>query len=160
MIPALLIASLAPAPASGQGRGRGREPTIPPPSIMEYKPHSTLVVPEHEVPRAKFPVVDLHGHPPFLGSPDVIRNVVKEMDALNLQVIVQANPSSGDRLKQQIAAVNAAGYADRFVFFASLDLRDVGPGSGKKIAAQLEEDVKAGAAGIGEIMKSFGLSYR
>jgi predicted TIM-barrel fold metal-dependent hydrolase len=56
--------------------------------------------------------------------------------------------------------VKEAGYADRFVFFASLDFRNVGPGSGAKIAAQLEEDVKAGAVGIGEIMKSFGLSNR
>jgi predicted TIM-barrel fold metal-dependent hydrolase len=72
--------------------------------------------------------------------------------------MVQANPSSGDRLTDQIDAVREAGYEDRFVFFASLDLRDVGPGSGARIAAQLEEDVAAGAVGIGEIMKSFGLS--
>jgi predicted TIM-barrel fold metal-dependent hydrolase len=36
----------------------------------------------------------------------------------------------------------------------------VGPGSGARIAAQLEEDVRAGAVGIGEIMKGFGLSTR
>jgi len=119
-----------------------------------------LVVPEHPVPRAKYPVVDFHGHPPFLASPDVVRQVVAAMDSLNLQVMVQANPSSGDRLRQQIEAVREAGFADRFVFFASLDLRGVGPGSGARIAAQLEEDVKAGAVGIGEIMKSFGLSIR
>jgi uncharacterized protein len=73
---------------------------------------------------------------------------------------VQASPSSGDRLKAQIGAVKAAGFADRFVFFASLDLGKVGPGSGARIAAQLEEDVKAGAVGIGEIMKNFGLTAR
>jgi predicted TIM-barrel fold metal-dependent hydrolase len=72
--------------------------------------------------------------------------------------MVQAQPSSGDRLTSQIEAVRAAGYADRFVFFASLDLRDVGPGSGARIAAQLEADVRAGAVGVGEIMKGFGLS--
>jgi predicted TIM-barrel fold metal-dependent hydrolase len=44
------------------------------------------------------------------------------------------------------------------VFFASLDLRNVAPGSGARIAAQLEADVRAGAVGVGEIMKSFGLS--
>jgi uncharacterized protein len=46
------------------------------------------------------------------------------------------------------------------VMFTSLDLRNVGPGSGQKIAAQLEADVKAGAMGVGEIMKSFGLTIR
>jgi predicted TIM-barrel fold metal-dependent hydrolase len=140
-----------------QGRG-ARTPTIPPPTIVEYRPRSTLVVPEHEVPRAKFPVVDFHGHPPSLSSADNIRSVVEAMDRLNIQVMVQAQPSSGERLTSQIEAVRAAGYADRFVFFASLDLRNVGPGSGARIAAQLEADVRAGAVGIGEIMKSFGLS--
>ncbi len=155
-----ILLGVAVTPSRGQAQRRPRQPTIPPPTIIEYQPRSTLVVPEHAVPRAKFPAVDFHGHPPFLGSPDAAREVVAAMDALNLQVMVQANPSSGDRLRQQVEAVRAAGYADRFVFFARLDLRDLGPGSGARIAAQLEEDVKAGAVGIGEIMKSFGLSIR
>jgi len=71
---------------------------------------------------------------------------------------VQARPSSGERLRSQIEAVRAAGVEDRFAFFASLDLSDVGPGSGERIAAQLREDVAAGAVGIGEINKGFGLS--
>ena len=41
--------------------------------------------------------------------------------------------------------------------FTGLDLRNVGPGAGRKIAGQLESDIKAGALGVGEIMKSFGL---
>ncbi|HZD06519.1 MAG TPA: hypothetical protein VE173_16520, partial [Longimicrobiales bacterium] len=154
-----LAAVLTPATAAGQGR-QNRQPTIPPPTITEYKPRSTLVVPEHEVPRAKFPAVDFHGHPPTLDDPATIREVVAAMDDLNLQVMIQARPSSGERLTRQIEAVREAGYADRFVFFASLDLRDVGPGSGQRIAAQLERDVEAGAVGVGEIMKSFGLGNR
>jgi len=159
-LPLLLVTFLALAPSGVEAQRRPRQPTIPPPTITEYEPRSTLVVPEHPVPRAKFPVVDFHGHPPFLASADVVRRVVAAMDSLNLRVMVQANPSSGDRLAQQIGAVREAGLSDRFVFFASLDLRDVGPGSGARIAAQLEEDVNAGAVGIGEIMKSFGLSIR
>ena len=153
-----VLAALAPARVAGQRRPS--QPTIPPPTIIEYKPRSTLVVPEHEVPRAKYPAVDFHGHPPYLGTPEAVRGVISAMDALNLGVMVQANPSSGERLTRQIETVREAGYADRFVFFASLDLRNVGPGSGARIAAQLEEDVKAGAVGIGEIMKSFGLSIK
>ncbi len=137
-----------------------REPRLPPPSIVEYQPRSTLVVPEHRVPRAKFPAVDFHGHPPNLSSPETVAEVVAAMDRLNLQVMVQARPSSGQRLISQIEGVRAAGHEDRFVFFASLDLRNVGPGSGARIAAQLEEDVRAGAVGIGEIGKGFGLSTR
>ena len=156
---ATLLAALLPTACDAQSRA-SRQPTVPPPSITEYQPRSTLVVPTHAVPRAKFPVVDFHGHPPGLTSPNAIREVVEAMDALNIQVMVQARPSSGERLTRQMEAVRDAGYADRFVFFASLDLDDVGPGSGARIASQLEEDVRAGAVGIGEIMKSFGLTTR
>jgi len=139
---------------------RSRTPQIPPPTILEYKPQSTLVVPEHEVPRAKFPAVDFHGHPPALNSPNAIQSVVIAMDELNLQVMVQARGSSGASLTQQIQAVRAAGMQDRFVFFTTVDLRGVSPGSGAQIASQLEEDVSAGAVGIGEINKGFGLLTR
>ena len=139
---------------------RSRTPQIPPPTILEYKPQSTLVVPEHEVPRAKFPAVDFHGHPPALNNPNTIQSVVTAMDELNLQVMVQARGSSGASLTRQIQAVRAAGMQDRFVFFTTVDLRSVGPGSGTRIASQLEEDVTAGAVGIGEINKGFGLSTR
>ena len=154
----LLAMLLVPALAAAQ-RG-ARAPRIPPPTITDYRPRSTLVVPEHQVPRAKFPAVDLHGHPPSLDNPATIQSVVAAMDSLNLQVIVQARGSSGQRLTRQIEAVRAAGYADRFVFFTTLSLRGVGPGSGVRIAAQLEADVAAGAVGIGEIGKGFGLSTR
>ena len=156
----LVLATLVPpAQAVAQRRGRPAAPRIPPPTIVEYEPRSTLVVPEHEVPRARFPAVDLHG-PPTLDRPAAIDRVVEAMDQLNLQVMVQARGSSGARLTKQIEAVRAAGHADRFVFFTRLDLRNVGPGSGARIAAQLEADVAAGAVGIGEIGKGFGLSTR
>jgi hypothetical protein len=38
-------------------------PSEPPPSILDYRPKSTLVTEEHKVPKAKFPAVDVHGHP-------------------------------------------------------------------------------------------------
>jgi predicted TIM-barrel fold metal-dependent hydrolase len=157
----LLAIAITPIVCHAQQRpGQDRQPTIPPPTILEYKPQSTLVVPEHEVPRARFPVVDIHGHPPTLDNPENIARVIEAMDRLNIGVMVQARPSSGERLTSQIEAVRMAGYADRFVFFASVDLNDVGPGSGAQIAAQLERDVEAGAVGIGEIQKGFGLTTR
>jgi uncharacterized protein len=153
----------ATAQGPGQARarpGEGREPEFPPPSIVEYHPRSTLVVPAHPVPRAKYPVIDVHGHPPTLTSNDVIEQVGAAMDSLNLQVIVQARGSSGERLTNQIEAVRGSRYRGRFVMFTTLDLRNVGPGSGERIAAQLEADVRAGAVGVGEISKAFGLSIR
>ena len=148
------------AQSQAQITRRNRTPQIPPPTILEYKPRSTLIVPEHKVPQAKFPAVDFHGHPPALNSPGTIQSVVTAMDELNLQVMVQARGSSGTSLTRQIQAVRAAGMQDRFVFFTTVDLQSVGPGSGTRIASQLEQDVTAGAVGIGEIGKGFGLLTR
>jgi predicted TIM-barrel fold metal-dependent hydrolase len=155
--------SAAQQPGPGQVRarpGEGREPEFPPPTIVQYHPRSTLVVSVHMVPRARYPVIDIHGHPPALLSDPVINQVGEAMDSLNLQVMVNANGSSGDRLTSQLAAVKASRYKDRFVIFTTLSLRDVGPGSGARIAAQLEADIRAGALGVGEIGKGFGLFNR
>jgi predicted TIM-barrel fold metal-dependent hydrolase len=159
---ALLALAVLAQQAPGQLRprpGEGRDPEFPAPTILEYKPRSTLVVPVHPVPRAKYPAVDFHGHPPALTTPATINRVVAAMDSLNLRVMVNASGSS-ERFAEQLAAVRAAGHGDRFVMFTSIDFRNVGPGSGERIAARLEADVKAGAVGIGEIGKGFGLSTR
>src|SRR6185369_8151488 len=37
-----------------------RGPEFPAPSILDYRPRSTLVVAEHQVPKAKYGVVDYH----------------------------------------------------------------------------------------------------
>jgi hypothetical protein len=140
--------------------GEGRDPEFPPPNILEYKPRSTLVVAEHPVPRAKFPVVDIHGHPPNLTSPDVVRGVVEAMNPINLGVMVNASGASGSRLTQALESIRASGHGDRMVMFTNLTFQGVGPGFGREAARQVEADVKAGALGLGEIMKGLGLTTR
>jgi predicted TIM-barrel fold metal-dependent hydrolase len=140
--------------------GTGREPEFPPPSIIDYKPRTTLVVPEHKGTRAKFPVVDVHGHPPAFNSPEAVTNVVNLMSPLNIQVMVQTNGATGEALKARIAAIEASGLKDRVVMFSTVSFRDVGPGWGARAAQQLEADVKAGARGVGEIGKNLGLGTR
>src|SRR5262245_47931354 len=151
----------------GQLRPRpaeGRQPEFPPPSIRDYKPRSTLVVPQHPVPRAKFPVVDIHGHP-FTGpgpvTPEAYETVVKTMEGQNLQLMVNVSGTSGDRLKQMLEVIRTSPYPDRMVVFTTINFRDpVGPGFGERTARQIEEDVKNGAKGLGEIMKNFGLTAK
>jgi predicted TIM-barrel fold metal-dependent hydrolase len=144
----------------GPRPGEGREPELAPPDIREYKPRSTLVVPEHAVPRAKFPAVDIHGHPPALTSPDAVKKVVAAMDSINLGVMVNASGASGDRLRQSLESIRAAGQVDRIVMFTNISFQGAGPGFGQKAARQLEADVQAGALGLGEIMKDLGLTAR
>ena len=147
--------------ALGRRPGADRQPEFPPPTIVDYKPHSTLVVPQHPVPRAKYPVIDIHSHQPAPISAQQLATVVQSMDALNLRVLVNASGATGDRLVQSVAALKSSPYKDRMVMFTNVEFREpVGPGSGQKIARQIEQDVKNGALGIGEIMKNFGLRAR
>ena len=100
----------APQGAQSQGAirnrpGADRKPSLPPPSIVDYKPRSTLVVPQHPVPRAKYPVIDFHSHQPAPISPEEFDRIVASMDPLNLRVLVNASGVSGDRLVQAIQAI-------------------------------------------------------
>ncbi len=135
-------------------------PEFPAPSIVDYRPRSTLVTPQHPVPRAKFPVVDIHGHPGNITTPEALARVVAALDDLNVQVLVSADNLTGDRLRQTLENVRTSPYADRVRVLAGIDFRNVGPGWGEKAAAQLEADIAAGVIGIGEIPKGFGLTAR
>jgi uncharacterized protein len=140
--------------------GACQAPELPPPSILDYRPRSTLVTPQHAVPKARYPAIDIHGHPPALTSQDTINRVVAAMDALNLRVMVSADNSSGDRLTRVLTALNASPHKNRFRVLAGIDFRSVGPGWADRAVRQLEADIKAGAVGVGEIPKSFGLSIQ
>jgi uncharacterized protein len=140
--------------------GNCQAPEFPAPSIIDYRPKSTLVSTAHLVPKSKFPSIDIHGHPPSLTTAASIEAVVSEMDKLNLRVLVSADNSSGDRLTRALQAINASPYKDRFRVLAGINFNNVGPGWGPLAVAQLEADLKAGAVGVGEVPKSFGLRNR
>jgi predicted TIM-barrel fold metal-dependent hydrolase len=158
---ALVAAALAQqAQAPGQLRprpGEGQQPEWPPPNIREYKPKSTLVVPEHPRPSAKFPVIDVHSHQRTPIGPEDLDRVVAAMDQQNLRLLVNLSGGSGERLQQGIDAIRHSKHADRMVLFANVNFRDsVGPGFGRKAAAQLEQDIKAGALGL-KVYKDLGM---
>ena len=136
--------------------GQCQAPEWPTPSIVDYRPKSTLVVEEHPVPRAKFPVVDIHSHTG--PTPETIDRLIHEMDALNIRVLNNLSGGYGPDLKQRVDYIRGTKYANRFTVFANgLDaFRDVEPGYGRKAAAQLEQDVRNGAIGV-KIFKPTGM---
>ena len=137
-------------------------PEEPPPSILDYRPRSTLVAPATIVRRARFPVIDFHGHPQGrLESVESLARLGAELDNLNVRLIIVANNVSGDALKRTVATVNTSpAMKDRVRVFTGIDLQNVGPGWAERAVARLEADVAAGAVGIGEIGKGFGHSIR
>jgi uncharacterized protein len=134
-------------------------PELPPPSIVDYRPESTLVVPEHLVPKAKFPAIDYHGHPGNMSNAESLATVVAALDTLNVRMLVAADNLTGDRLKSSVETIRNSPHKDRIRVLAGINFRGgVGPGFGKQAAAELEAAIAAGAVGLGEIAKSLGLS--
>ena len=148
--------------SSGQVRPRpaeGRQPEFTPPNIREYKPKSTLVAPQHLVPRAKFPVIDIHSHQSTPIAAAEFDRVVQGMNANNLRLLVNLSGGSGTRIRQGVDAIRASKHSDRMVLFANVNFGGVGPGWGPKAAAQLEADIKAGAMGL-KVFKDLGMFAR
>jgi predicted TIM-barrel fold metal-dependent hydrolase len=158
----LATASVAAQQAPGQIRPRpaeGREPEFKPPTIREYHPKSQLVTPEHPVPRAKYPVIDIHSHQPTPISNAEFARVVKGMDDNNLRLLVNLSGGWGDRLRRGVDAIKHGPHADRMVLFANVDFSRVGPGSGAQLAKTLDADLKAGALGL-KVFKDLGMFDR
>src|SRR6202030_906546 len=128
------------------------------PTIEEYQPKSTLVTKEHKLERAKFPFVDIHSHH-WNPTPEHVDQLVKEMDTINLRVLVNLSGGTGDELRKTVATMKGR-YPDRFVVFANPSYDDINtPGYGQRAAKRLAQDVQNGAQGL-KIFKNFGMDLK
>jgi len=132
------------------------------PTILDYRPRSTLVVSANVVRKARYPVIDFHGHPQgMLGSVESLARLGADLDSLSVRMMIVANNVSGDALKRTVATISASpSMKDRVRVLTGINFQNVGPGWAERAVAQLEADVAAGAVGIGEIGKGFGQSIR
>src|SRR5690606_30449505 len=81
-------------------------PQLEAPSILAYRPRSTLVVPEHPIPRPKYPAIDFHGHP-RLDGPESLAELEAAMDRIGLGVMIVASNVRGERLREMLALIQA-----------------------------------------------------
>jgi predicted TIM-barrel fold metal-dependent hydrolase len=137
-------------------------------SFEEYNPTSTLVVPENPIKRAKFPFIDVHSHQ-WNVAEETVRRLVREMDELNMGVMVNLSGRGSSRstndidgqeyMYSMIRRFNGVA-PGRFIVFTNLSFREFGTaGWTAKAIVDLEKDVANGANGL-KIFKSLGLSVR
>lgn len=123
-----------------------------------YNPVSTLVVPEHKPTRARFPFIDIHNHQFNMPTMD-LGTLVREMDKLNMAVMVNLSGQSGDAIINSVRNINS-NYPGRFIVFANVDWDKAGaPGWAERTVKQLEQDVKNGARGL-KVYKNLGFSAK
>jgi predicted TIM-barrel fold metal-dependent hydrolase len=157
-LPVVILASaVLAAPVFAQRRRpAGPRPVM---SFEDYNPVSMLKVPGHEITRAKFPFIDAHNHQRRL-SASTITEVVREMDAMNMAIMVNLSGGSGQTLKNHVLLTEKVA-PGRFVVFANLNFRGIDePDWGQRAASQLERDVKDGGARGLKIFKSLGLDLK
>ncbi len=136
-------------------------PEFPPPAITDYQPRSTLVTTETPVPRARFPVVDVHGHARGLANPGTIESMVEALDAIGVELYIAADNVRGEALTRTLAAIAASEHSHRFRVLTGINFQGVGAeGWAESAVAEIEASIAAGAVGIGEISKGFGTSMR
>jgi predicted TIM-barrel fold metal-dependent hydrolase len=142
--------------ASIYGQG-GRTPLDITMDFESYDPPSTLVVPEHPLTRASIPFIDVHSHHFRMAEQDLDK-LIREMDSLNMQIIVNLSGRGGAALKAMIDNVKKYGYEDRIVQFTNIELRSIDESDWlENTLKQLEYDYNIGARGL-KIYKSQGMS--
>ena len=156
---AVLLAAGAVAALPIHAQPQPSEPRARPLTFEEYNPESMLKVPGQEITRAKFPFIDVHNHQ-RRHSPTSLAEVVREMDAMNMAIMVNLSGGSGQSLRDQVL-LNERVAPGRFVTFANLNFADTDdPQWGARSAAQLERDVKEGGARGLKIAKNVGMTLR
>jgi predicted TIM-barrel fold metal-dependent hydrolase len=136
-------------------------------SLSDFEPKSMLVVPETKVERAKFPGIDVHthvySHRRGTGRqqipPAQVDEIVRWMDELNMQTLINSTGGYGENLKRTIdELVNR--HPGRLLAMTEPAWDRIGePGYPTWQAEEIQRAKKAGAVGI-KILKSLGLNLR
>lgn len=123
-----------------------------------YDPVNTLVVPKHPLSKSKYPFIDVHNHQGNMGTQN-LDGLIKDMDMLNMKVMVNLTGRGGEELKKMITNIKGH-HPKRFIVFTNINFNGVGQaGWTENAVKQLEEDVKNGANGL-KIFKNLGLSAK
>jgi predicted TIM-barrel fold metal-dependent hydrolase len=117
--------------------------------LKDYRPKSIYNTPNTHIPRAKFPVVDMHTHP-YAKSTEDLAGWVKRMDAANVKKSIVLTYSTGARFDSLHRIYSKFG--DRFELWCGVDYTGMNePGWSEKAVKELERCYKVGARGIGEL---------
>jgi predicted TIM-barrel fold metal-dependent hydrolase len=130
--------------------------------LRDFHPVSMLHVPAHEVPRAKFYVIDVHNHINDAAGIDEHMppaRVVEVMDRTNVKTVVILTGMWGAKLQHVIDEM-VKPYPGRFIVFAQLDYSRINdPNFGEEMVRLVDDSVARGARGL-KFLKDLGLGVR
>jgi predicted TIM-barrel fold metal-dependent hydrolase len=126
--------------------------------LKDYRPDSSLVVPEHQVPKAAFPAVDVHSHT-YASTSEEIAEWVRTMDSAGVDVTVVLTGATGERF-DRLVELYLKPYPQRFQLYCGIDTQNhEAPDYPQRAAAELARCYAKGARGVGEVSdKGSGLT--
>ena len=125
-------------------------------SFEDYNPPSTLVVPENNIKRAKYPFVDIHNHQFDMPLKDLSK-LTAEMDDLNMAFMVNLSGFRGLYLTECLENVSENA-PNRFGVFVNLDWEAIdAPDFIPNNLAILRQAKQDGAIGL-KVYKGLGLT--
>lgn len=126
--------------------------------LKDFHPTSVYNIPQTNVSRAKYPVIDMHSHV-YAKTPEQVAQWVQVMDKAGIEKSVVLTMTTGKQF-DAIAAMYSK-YPDRFELWCGFDYTGYDePGFGPAAVKELERCYKLGARGVGELGdKGKGLFY-
>lgn len=117
--------------------------------LKNYRPRSIYNIPVTKVPKAKYPVIDMHSHN-YAKTEAELAQWVKTMDQAGIEKTIILSYSTGARFDSIYAIYSE--YPNRFEVWCGFDYTGYKePGWSEKAVKELERCYKSGARGIGEL---------
>ena len=128
--------------------------------LKDYAPESSLVVPVTRLPKARFPVIDVHTHTSMsnIKTPEDVAAWVRTMDEVGVEKSVVFTGAIGEAFDRQVN-LYLKKYPDRFQLWCSLDTTNFdAPDYSDRAVRELVRCYQKGARGLGELTdKGWGL---
>jgi predicted TIM-barrel fold metal-dependent hydrolase len=118
--------------------------------LKDWAPKTSVVAPETSVPKARYPVIDVHAHV-NARTPEEVAAWVKTMDEVGIEMTVVLTGATGAEF-DKLADLYLKPYPNRFQLWCGIDTTDFDkPGYPERAAAELARCYKKGARGTGEL---------
>ena len=138
-------------PASTASAAKATNKESSPQTILlkDYRPKSIYKIPVTEIPKAKFPVIDMHSHP-YAKNAQEIEQWVRNMDEVGVEKTIILTGATGvefDGISRKYGK-----FPERFEIWCGFDFTGYNkPGFAASAVKELERCHGAGARGVGEI---------
>lgn len=126
--------------------------------LKDYHPRSIFKIPETQIEKARYPVIDMHSHDYSKTAKEVDQRV-KNMDAAGIKKTIILSYTTGAAFDSVVARYSR--YPDRFDIWCGFDYTGYNkPGWPERAVKELERCHRMGAKGVGELGdKGEGLFY-